>query len=151
MTEALRLVIDRKCPYCRRQVYSEREAKEILYGSPIRSCQCGKDYLDIRYHEIALTGIEPESLEIRQNVLILFFIIPIMLATVLAFIQNLPKLTAFLLLEILMLITAVRDMIQKKNGTKFKHLRAESENRLRNPEYVQRLQAAGYAIPGRMK
>ena len=149
--EELRLVIERKCPYCRRQVYSERETKAILYGSPIRSCQCGKDYLDIRYHEIVLTGIEKESLAIRQNIIILIFIIPIMLVTVMAFVQNLPKLTAFLFLELLMIIAAVRDMIQKKNGGNFRQLRAESEARLSNPDYVHRLQAAGYRIPDRMK
>ena len=152
--EELRLVIERKCPYCRRQVYSERETKATLYGSPIRSCQCGKDYLDIRYHEIALTGIEPKTLNFREDILILLFIVPIMLVTVMALMHNLSKLIAFLLVEILMIIIAIWDIIQKKKGEnskRFSYLRAESEKRLSNPEYIHRLQAAGYHIPDRMK
>lgn len=156
---------NRMCPYCGKEILGFHE-KDWKYGSPIRICKrCRKKYLDLRYHEIAIDGIAPGTLNVKQSAKTLFFGLAIMFISIMAIIFisiiiNLGIVTLrghyyimliFLsLIGLLVVLFMLIDIIRIKTGIKERHLeklKMESEKRLQDPSYIQELLNAGIQVP----
>ncbi|MEE1281164.1 MAG: hypothetical protein UHK60_02775 [Acutalibacteraceae bacterium] len=147
-----------KCPHCGKDIalnYLEREWK---YGSPIRVCKkCNQKYLDKRYHEITVEGINPDSFNMRRIKFSLLFGVVFLLVSVLfnAYTILLKGYyhTSMVLLGLggIMLIGyTLVDFIRIKTGAKQRSLEKvtiESVKRLQNKEYAQELASLGYNVP----
>ena len=49
-----------KCPHCGKT--NREKCNTWMYGSPVRTCRnCNKKYLDRRYREVAIDGVDPRS------------------------------------------------------------------------------------------
>lgn len=151
------LKTDGSCPHCGRKLmnYVEREWK---YGSPIRVCKkCGKRYIDGRYHEIVIEGIAPDAMSVKNDLVfmaVLFIIAAIAVGvnfTSVRLTGMYSRRMAFLPVICLMgLVFMLIDIIRIKTGAKerrFKVLREESHQRLKNKTYAYELSEAGYNVP----
>lgn len=106
------------CPYCNAKIFPY-SAEEWLYGSPIKTCKkCSKNYIDNRYHEIAVEGAAPNTLSVKRNVIGI----------------------------IVMLIDLIR-IITGTKAKKLEKLRIESVKRLQDKNYAQELFLIGYCVP----
>lgn len=149
------------CPHCGNNLHLTTPAH--LYGSPFRNCpKCKGEYIDYRYHEIAIDGIREEDtrLPTREErkeekkgawiglligiVCTVLFIVFLCLGLI---VFPLPIGTIF---GFIAFFGGLKKTTQKDLDKKLKALEAEkveSINRLRNPQYVEKLQNAGYYIP----
>lgn len=51
--------ISKRCPHCNEAYAFWKPKNEYEYGSPVRACShCGKIFIDRRYREIAITGVD---------------------------------------------------------------------------------------------
>lgn len=141
------------CPKCGKTEMGNM----YMYGSPFRKCtKCGKEYVDTRFREVAIDGFDPKS-ESPMFYLKGAGLMAIFLVIALVFMKAqldagyvatkgkvLVGVTGFGVAT--MLILAVRNFLgfdQKLNGKALK----ESEKRLTNQDYVQKLVELGYKIP----
>ncbi len=145
------------CPYCGAKILFYYD-KEWRYGSPVRNCKkCGKKYVDERYHEIVVEGIEPGALSIKRNGIGMLIMLGIFLVSFLIhFYQVNQKSTydltfcAFMVIALLGILLFVIDSIRILTGTKVKkleRLREQSVKRLQNWSYAKELEALGYPVP----
>lgn len=144
------------CPYCEKK-FHDYNASSRDFGSPIRKCRyCKKEYLDRRYHEIAIEGYG-NSLNINRSLkiialgLILFLVAGGLTAYTIYFknyymIKGVLSAFGGLLIAVIGIIDAVRI----KSGAKQKSMELkmmESEKRLNNSEYAHQLSELGYIVP----
>ncbi|MBD5464299.1 MAG: hypothetical protein HDR22_00440 [Lachnospiraceae bacterium] len=145
------------CPYCKAKIFFYYE-EEWLYGSPIRTCKkCGKNYVDDRYHEIAVEGIAPNALSIRRNGIGLLVMLGIFLIAFLIHFYEISHKSGYSLEFCCLMVVAlfgilffIIDSIRILTGAKAKkleRLRVESVKRLRNWGYAKELEALGYPVP----
>lgn len=130
------------------------------YGSPIRTCPfCKQEFLDRRWREIAVQGLDPKSTSP------LYFIKAFLLCLVALAVSggwtyytvhyHNEYYTSVVAVIIVSAIGAVGCLalalwialgFTKKGNEKY---RQESEMRMRDPEYVKKLQQCGYQIPAK--
>lgn len=145
------------CPYCGKK-FHDYNASSTDFGSPIRKCRyCQKEYLDRRYHEIAVEGWNESSLNISRSLkviaigLVIFLVAGGLTAYTIYFknyYMTKGVLSAFC--GALIVIVGIVDAVRIKTGAKQKSLelkRAESEKRLSNPVYAHQLSELCYKIP----
>lgn len=148
-----------KCPYCGKSIsflkYSQGEWK---YGSPIRVCKkCGQKYIDKRYHEVAVDGINPDSFNMKKlgtcfaiGVVALLMSALFNAYTILLKDYFYLKVVGVGLIGIVMIVYSIIDFIRIKTGAKERQLakRAEdSVNRLKDRAYAHELVSLGYNVP----
>lgn len=151
------LKTDGNCPHCGKKLmnYDEREWK---YGSPIQVCKkCGKRYIDGRYHEIVIEGIAPDAMSVKKDLVYIAVLFVIAVASVgINFISIILtgkyslKLAFLPVICLIGLVFMLIDIIRIKTGAKerrFKVLREESYQRLKNKTYAYELSEAGYNVP----
>lgn len=145
------------CPHCGAKIPSYVETKWI-YGSPLRTCKkCGNRYIDSRYHEIALEGIRPCDVSIRQplGAALMGFVIAAISAGWLYYDLHYsdsyyPILFVMVLAGVFIVFRGIVDAIGVVFGLKEKKmekLKAESLERLSDKNYVRELAARGFYIP----
>lgn len=150
-----------KCPYCGLEIPNyptEYVEKDWKYGSPIRGCEkCGKEYVDRRYHEIAVEGVAPDAFSVKQSAMcMLVAVITFAISVAIVFVQietsgtYSARMSALAAVGAIVAILMLFNIISIKTGIKerrFEKLRSESEERLRNKGYAQKLASVGYDIP----
>ena len=144
------------CPHCQT---SYGPANAFFYGSPLKTCKkCGKQYVDRRYHEIALEGarqedINPSSKENKKSAIATLIIsIAMLFGGVLLLFFGRLSIILFLFggLGIIISISMFKDGTRRGIEKKKSEIENEllmSVQRMQNPQYVQALRIAGYTIP----
>ena len=142
------------CPECKTK---NREACNTwMYGSPLRECKCcHSEYLDRRFREVAIDGFAPRS----NNAVLymkgaLFLLIAAVVCGLLIYFQHIQgfysiKIIAAGVLCLLGGIACGINALRIKFGFQSKENQRymeESKARLRDPEYVKKLQEYGYKI-----
>lgn len=146
------------CPYCGATISLSYVEKEWKYGSPIRTCKkCKKNYIDGRYHEIAVEGIAPNTLSIKSNLLRSFFLLGCFLIAFLIHFYEIhyqncyhPAYCYLMIIMVIGIIFLIIDSIRIKTGAKTKKLeklRLESVKRLMDNNYAHELESIGYCVP----
>ena len=151
--------MESKCPECgtkNREVYNA-----WAYGSPVKVCKaCRAEYLDRRFREVAIDGFDPRSNNISFYVkgALLLLAIALVSAGLLYFQMGRGYYSTKILIaaiacglgSIACAVMALRIKLgfQDKANGKFM---AESEARLRDPAYVQKLEGFGYKVPEKYK
>ena len=148
-----------KCPACGKKLFSY-ELREQKYGKIVNKCKkCGADYIDPRYHELAIDGIPQAEFSYVSYVLMiavgafLLWRASSYLGVKQLGVPNemqwvMPGL--FFILGIASIVFAIIGMISIKTGAKkrkFEKLLAESKERMRDPSYIYTLQKLGYKLP----
>lgn len=144
------------CKHCGKKVL-KYENWEKKYRSPIATCKkCGKEYLDPRCHELAVTGIPGDEFNVSSDLILLIigglitwrgcYLFGVrMLGTPDSMQWLLPS--TVLLLGLAIVLCALVDGIRILTGLKrrkFEKLLEESQNRMKVDNYVQRLKELGY-------
>ena len=151
------LKANKRCPYCGKEIIGFNE-DAWEYGRPVRRCKrCKKKYIDPRYHEIAIDGINPDAYNIRRSVIGMLIGLACVMITALV---NLCfvyfngcyslKLVFAGFMGVVLAVILMVDVIRIKTGIKERHLeklRRESEQRLQQMDYVQELINAGIEVP----
>ena len=144
-----------KCPICGKK--NRDETNTFAYGSPIRNCRyCNCEYVDRRWTEIAVEGPQDISTNpgnsLKLTVLLLVLTAFCWGFGYLRYIDGLNPFK-FIVLGVLALIIAIFyiiNAIRVRNGSNRDELRQymrESEQRLQDPVYVQKLIYYGYKVP----
>ena len=147
------------CPKCGRKDYGLGNA--YLYGSPIRKCpNCGKEYYDDRYREVAIKGFDPKTTSPKNgiigivvmgimSVLIWFHIKHLASAGLFSFKwQILFVFTVFAIIYLMVnVFKNIFGLYDKMNAKELK----ESEERLKDKEYVRKLIELRYYVPDKYK
>ena len=151
--------IQNNCPYCGKTIRVKRTKAEHAYGSPVRTCEfCKKTYIDRYYRELALEHpgrIDRKKFAPRNIGMLLFGSLLIVLSDF--FFPGAKDVVIRVLVSVLggllalsavwVIITEYRTYDARMKF--FDEERAESEKRLSDPEYAQKLKNAGYRVPER--
>lgn len=147
------------CASCGKKLL-EYEPNSVKYGDPIRCCKkCGREYLDPRYHELAIVGFPQTSFKILPDMILL--IVGGLFVWRGIYLYGMKQLnspeetqwllpTIILLLGAVMAVAAIVDMIRILTGSKrrkYERLMEESHKRLLDPEYARKLSGLGYPVP----
>lgn len=148
-----------KCPHCGKPIKTVEN--EYLYGSPLRNCEkCKNQYVDRRYHEIALDGIREEDInpseaeiKSRRNsglisiaIGIGSFVLFIVIIALGWIIFPLPLVTYY---GIVKGVSSLKESTKGSIENKRKMLEIEKQQsfaRMQNPQYVEQLRAAGFNV-----
>lgn len=148
--------VEQKCPKCGAH-YSET-CNAWVYGSPIRKCpKCGGEFLDKRWREVALEGFQSgkENWKFYLGASVGFLAFAILCGLwILSMINTQGSYSTRLLACVLLglfasaasfvlFLRCVTGYEDKKNAVYLE----ESERRLQDPQYVEKLRAYGYHIP----
>ena len=147
-----------ECPWCYKKLplYNEHEYK---YGSPIVTCKhCGKKYLDLRYHEMAIEGMPQSELNGKRYLVFGLICLIISIAGALFSFYYIRATGGRLILEIAFIspIAAIAaifnfiELINVKTGAKQKRLERymqASRERLKDQVYAAELEENGYKLP----
>ena len=147
------------CPYCGAKI-KDYVPNKWLYGSPVRVCgKCGKNYIDSRYHEIAVEGYQPGALSVSRDLKCILILLAMLLISggILFYELNFsnyyhPMFFFIILMSVIGVIFMLADIIRIKTGSKeraLEKLKAESEGRMKNSEYAHMLKDLGYSVPER--
>ena len=138
-------------------IYDERQR---YFGSPVRTCKkCGGQYIDRRYHEIAIEGI-PKS-DFSKKSMIVVIILGALILYRGIYITGYKPLgmdgfgrwilpVTFIILGIVMIVVGVAEIIlicTGKKMEKFERLKRESEERMNDRSYAWTLKQEGYNVP----
>lgn len=154
-----------RCPHCG---YNPGEAADAyLYGSPIRVCaKCKQEYVDRRYHEIAIDGIRFEDINLSPErfvadrkkafITIIIGVSILVLNLIIAFNSSatisFPVFTFISLLGAVILVSGIDTLMDgtkrsiEKNRAILEQERQISVLRMVNPNYVQKLRTIGYSL-----
>lgn len=147
----------KKCRQCGAELgVSLPEGSE--YGSPIRVCPtCHTQYVDRAYREIAVDGLTESDRNPKASFRDAFIMLAVALGLAVllfvGYVYGRRLYLGILVIDVLLWLGvgySVSDTIKKKTGKKeeeLARLRAESEARLRDPEYARTLQKLGYSVP----
>lgn len=149
-----------KCPHCGKSIAVNYMLNEWKYGSPIKVCKkCNQEYIDKRYHEMAIDGLNPETFDIKASLVFLTFGITCFVASILVTIFTLwldrsyyPMMIAIGIMGILIVIGMLCNIIAIKFGLKQRRVEKkmlQSVERLQNKEYAYKLASLGYNVPER--
>lgn len=148
------------CPHCHK--INREQCNAWMYDTPIRVCKnCGKKYLDSRYREPAISGFDGRSTDpvFYLKGAVGFFVATIVMALWLWYSVNFvghynmyqPALVfacAMGTVGCLVMFIRIKLGIENKNNAK---MLAESEKRLKDPNYVNELISYGYTVPDKYK
>lgn len=148
-----------RCPECGKKFFYYDE-RQFRYGSPVRECRkCGSQYIDRRYHEIAIEGIPSDQMS-KKSYLIMMVIGALILWRGIHLVQYRPlggsEVTrwflpvVFIIMGAVMIIGGIIEIIMISNGSKamkFEKIKSESEERLRDRSYAWTLKQEGYNVP----
>lgn len=150
-----------RCPHCGHKPGSAGNTH--LYGSPFRRCdKCKQEYIDRRYHEIAIDGVRHEDINLtpkryasdKKNAIgtiiagigfiVLHYIIAVNSPNF--FFSYLSLLGAVLIAAgVNTLMDGTKRAIEKKRVL-LDQERQDSIQRMQDPSYVQRLRSIGYLL-----
>lgn len=148
-----------RCPSCGKKLF-DYYPRVRKYGKIIRTCKkCRADFLDPRYHEMAIDGILEE--EFAMGPYIFMIILGALIAWRGYYLFGVHQLgtpdevqwlmpTLFMVLGIGFILGAIISIILIKTGVKskkFDRLYAESKERLRDVNYLKALKNLGYELP----
>lgn len=146
------------CPNCK-TIINREDWNSFGYGSPIFTCpQCHKEFIDKRVHEPAIEGIGTDinKINVRGNLKIALFytIIWIICWYAVTIVPYKFKFMCYMsgaypLFTALISWITVNRMAFGKEAKTIRKLIKESEQRLQDKEYAQKLQKYGYNIPGK--
>lgn len=145
------------CPYCEKK-FNNYNASSCDFGSPVRKCRyCQHEYLDRRYHEIAVDGWNEASLNATNSLKVagiglIGFLVAGGLTAYTIYNEGyyMTKCVAAGILAFVIMIVGIIDFIRVKTGAKQRSIekkKAESEERLKNREYALLLAENGYNVP----
>ena len=150
--------VEFRCPACGKKLFSyERRIRK--YGSPIKECKkCGAEYIDPRFHELALDGI-PED-EYKAGPYVFMIIVGALITWRGLHLFRMHQLgvsdaiqwvlpTIFTIFGVGCIIAAIGGIIMLKTGLhekKINRLMAESQARVKDMSYINRLKKLGYKI-----
>ncbi len=151
--------IQNNCPYCGKTIRVKQTKTEHAYGSPVRACEhCKKTYIDRYYRELALedpSRVDRRKIAPKNVAMLLFGALLIVLSDFLF--SGAKDVVIRVLLSVLggllalsatwVIVTEYRNYDARMKF--FEEERAESEKRLSDPEYAQKLKNAGYHVPER--
>lgn len=148
------------CSNCRKKLITYDNTSSKKYESPLKKCpKCGTLYIDPRCHELAAEGIPPAEFSIVSYIVLIIFGALVVWRGVylLKRVQlGLPDEIQWLMPVVLIIMGAifaiggVVEIFFIKTGRKsrkFDRLYNESEDRLRDADYVESLRKLGYIIP----
>lgn len=150
------MAVEMYCRQCKKKL-TKYEQWERKYKSPIAACKkCGTEYLDPRCHELAVEGI-PEG-EFKATSDIILFIVGALVIWRGWYLLGMHMLgtpdymqwmvpAVVMLLGLAMAIASIVDAIRILTGLKrrkFEKLLQESQARMQDEEYVQKLRDFGY-------
>ena len=149
-----------KCPHCGKSIAITYMLNEWKYGSPIKVCKkCNQEYIDKRYHEMAIDGFSPETFDIKGTLSFLIFGVMSTIASILITAFSLwldssyyPMVIATGIMGILIVIGMICNLISIKTGIKQRRIEKkmlQSVERLQNKEYAHKLASLGYSVPER--
>lgn len=139
---------------CKLLTYEKWQKK---YKSPIAICKkCGNEYLDPRCHELAIEGIPQEEFKVSKDFILLlvggliawrgYVLFGMHMLGTLASTQWLLP-TVILILGIALILVSILDLISILTGLKkrkYEKLLEESQNRIKDDNYVLKLKQIGY-------
>ncbi len=147
------------CPECKTK--NRESCNSWMYGSPIRQCKaCRSEYLDRRFREVAIDGFDPRSNNAKIYVKGVLFLLAIaVICGVLTYFQYAKgyysvkvvaagALSALGAIACLVLAMRIKFGFQNKANDKYME---ESKARLRDPQYVKKLEGYGYRIDESLK
>ena len=151
-----------RCKNCGKKLLTY-EPYERKYGSPLRSCKkCNQEYIDPRYHELAVTGIPEREFKLPTMVVMLVIGVLITWRGVYLFgmrgldalSETLPWLlpAVILFMGIVLVIGSIVESIRIISGSKrrkYERLLEESKSRLLDENYINKLQELGYLVQER--
>lgn len=149
-------LMEEKCGHCGESV--KEKSNTWGYGSPIRVCPfCKQEFLDRRWREVAVQGLDPKSTSPVYYIKAFFFCLVALAVSggwtwyTLHFHGSYYySMVAVIIVSIigaigcLVLAVGIALGFTKKDNEKYVR---ESEQRMQNPEYVKKLQECGYRIP----
>lgn len=148
-----------RCPECGRKFFYY-DSRQRYYGSPVRTCKkCNSQYLDLRYHEIAVDGI-PES-ELSRKPMIILMIFGALILYRGIYLTGYRQLgmgdygqwimpVLFIIMGIVMITVGIIEIIMISTGRKmmkYERLKRESEERMSDRSYAWTLKQEGYNVP----
>lgn len=153
-------VTNGKCPFCRHRFFAYNE-QAYYYGSPVRTCKkCDHQYIDKRYHEIAIEGIRGTDRSSVVQLVVTWIVGGFFIYRAFHLFGTyhrsgtLPKndilAVLFFIFGVLFIIGGIIELIRTLTGSKQQKmdtLRQESEERLQNRIYARTLANAGYNVP----
>ena len=166
--EELRYLVDGKCPWCRKDHFFDiippeeymvshfrrdgrHTPESVFYGSPIRQCECGKEYLDMRYHEAAIDGrVDPVSQkkELLDRISMVIGA-PLMVFMLLSLFGMKPDAVFCVILLLTVFIAVIfEELTRGSDKKKWENIMSASEERLRDDAYKKRLKEIGVEMPG---
>lgn len=140
------------CPKCGKK--QPAPDNRWCYGSPIKQCpECGMEYFDERYREIAISGYIPGALSLKKAVKTAAVgAVFVLLAVLMYFYETRTSGRYHVILIVIgiagaaIILLGLIDFFEIFSGVKQKKLerfKAESEERLKNSEYVEKLAELG--------
>lgn len=136
------------CTNCK--YYEPFNRKFDIFGSVIRTCpKCGNTYIDKRYREVALKPVEfYQKRPMKKWVLRLLIIVSCVLYALTA-IYNDEDFTFVLLGLVIASLVAIFAYVltRRPSYDKIRGIYRDSENRLKDPDYVRLLVKIGKKVP----
>lgn len=147
-----------RCPECGKKFFFY-DSRQYFYGSPLKTCKkCGKNYIDRRYHEIAVEGIPGDTFSKKAYALMSGIGALILWRGI--YLTKFRLLGAgevsrwflpvvFITIGLVMIIGGIVEIILISSGRKaekFERLKFESEERLRDRSYAWTLKQEGYNV-----
>lgn len=148
--------VENNCPNCGKKVRESCNA--WVYGSPIRTCpNCNVEFLDRRWREVAIEGFEPRANNKKFYIFAFFGFLLFTIACIgilygMSSLQgHYPsKLLGCIILGVvgtigcgILLLRQITGYEDRKNE---KYME-ESQKRMQNKDYVEKLIAYGYSVP----
>lgn len=148
--------VEGNCPKCGRKIRESCNA--WVYGTPIRTCpSCKSEFLDRRFREVAIDGFDPRANNTR---LYLFGFLGFLLFTIvcagwlIAMInaqKSYPvKLLGCVIVGIIGTVGCAVVLLRQITGYEDKcnaRFMEESQKRMQDRDYVEKLVAYGYSVP----
>ncbi len=148
--------VETKCIHCGHQFKDQCNSRN--YGPIIRKCPaCREEYIDKRFKEVAITGLDSNSLNAKFYLKCAAFSLIGAIAAAGWFywrFEYSKKISmsslGIALLLLILCVSCMAQVFRIKNGTQAKEnekFMQESRERLRNQEYAQKLASLGYKVP----
>lgn len=148
------------CPHCGAK--NREGCNTWMYGSPIRTCKsCNHEYLERKWREVAIDGFDPRSTNAGFYLkgglgMFAFGGVCLMILLYLSFTKGYypTKLLACVILSFAASVICLIMFLRIKLGFDDKYnavFLEESKNRLKDPEYIKKLEEYGYTVPDEYK
>ncbi|MCM1106033.1 MAG: hypothetical protein NC355_03725 [Blautia sp.] len=148
--------VESNCPKCGKKIRENCNA--WVYGSPIRNCPgCKCEFLDKRWREVAIDGFDPRANNKKLYIFGFFgfLLFSIVCAGILYYMSSLYGHYPTRLLGCVIVgavgtigcaVVLLRQLTGYEDRINQKYME-ESQKRLQNKDYVERLVSYGYSVP----